>query len=111
MDAARVLDDLTNVAYQSNSDGAQLSILSGRSIDQHLAVVQPPGVHYGLPDAINSTVATVGQTGAISARFLYEPYGQTTTSGGSYPFQFTGRVPVGAPALYSCLAEILCLIS
>jgi RHS repeat-associated protein len=94
-----VLDDRTNVAYVSRSDGDQYSVLAGRSLDQHVGVVHASGqIEYGLADAINSTVATVDQTGTIQSQFFYEPFGQTTRSG-TYPFQYTGRVPV-TPSLY-----------
>src|SRR5262249_26039093 len=86
-----VLDNLTNVAYQAASDGSSYSVLAGRSIDSHLAIVQSNGeVQYGLSDAINSTIATVDQSGAVKSQLLYEPYGQTAMTG-PYPFQFTGR--------------------
>ena len=95
-----VLDDLTNVAFVSRSDGDQYSVLVGRSIDQHISVVHASGqIEYGLPDAINSTVLTTDQTGAIKSRLFYEPYGQTT-SPSTYPFQFTGREPVTSGAYY-----------
>lgn len=88
------------MAYEAASDGTSYSVLSGRSIDSHLGIIQSNGqVEYGLTDAINSTVATVDQAGAIKSQFLYEPYGQTTTSG-TYPFQFTGRVPVSGNLNY-----------
>ncbi|MDE2462842.1 MAG: RHS repeat-associated core domain-containing protein [Alphaproteobacteria bacterium] len=89
-----LLDDLTNVAYIARSNGDSLSVLSGRILDQHLAVVHSSGqVEYGLSDAVNSTTTTVDQTGRQLASFFYEPFGQTTTTG-AYPFQFTGRAPV-----------------
>jgi RHS repeat-associated protein len=95
-----VLDTLTNVAYGSRSDGTAFSVLSGRSIDSHLAIYQSSGqVLYGLSDAINSTVAAVDQTGVTKSQFFYDAYGQTTPTG-SYPFQFTGRVPVSASLYY-----------
>jgi len=50
-------------------------------------------------DAINSTVVTADQTGSQLTSFLYEPYGQTTSSG-TYPFQFTGRVPAAGGLYY-----------
>lgn len=99
-----VFDDLTNIAYEVASDGSFYSVLSGRSIDSHFAVASSNGlVQYGLSDALNSTIATTDQSGTIQARFLYEPFGQTTTTS-SYPFQFTGRVPVSAN-LYSYRAR------
>jgi RHS repeat-associated protein len=89
-----ILDELTNIAYQKNSDGSQMSILTGQSIDSHLAVVGAGGqVDFGLTDTINSTTATTDQNRALDSQFFYEPFGQTTTSS-DYPFQFTGRVPV-----------------
>lgn len=95
-----ILDDLTNVAYVGRSNGDSLSVLAGRGIDTHLAVVHASGqVEYGLADAQNSTVATVDQTGKLVSSFSYEPYGKTTTSS-SYPFQFTGRVPSAASLYY-----------
>lgn len=90
-----VLDELTNIAYQKNSDGSQMSILTGQSIDTHLAVAGAGSqVDFGLTDTINSTTATTDQNGALGSQFFYEPFGQTTTNDGAYPFQFTGRVPV-----------------
>lgn len=95
-----VPDNLTNIAYEAASDGTSYSVLSGQSIDSHLAIAQSTGqVQYGLTDAINSTVVTTDQSGAIKAQFLYDPFGQTTTTS-SYPFQFTGRTPVSTTAYY-----------
>lgn len=95
-----VLDDLTNVAYQKNSNGSAFSILTGQGIDSHLAVVAVGGqVDFGLTDTINSTTATTDQNGALGSQFFYEPFGQTTVSG-DYPFQFTGRVPVTSSLYY-----------
>jgi RHS repeat-associated protein len=90
-----VLDDLTNIAFQKNSDDSQMSILTGQGIDSHLAVVGSGGqVDFGLTDTINSTTATTDQTGALTSQLFYEPFGQTTSGGSDYLFQFTGRVPV-----------------
>ena len=90
-----VLDNLTNVVYQTNSNGELLSVLTGQLIDQHLATIKATGqVEYALTDTVNSTVATVDENGALSSDFQYEPFGQTTSTASTYPFQFTGRVPV-----------------
>lgn len=95
-----LLDDLTNVAYESRSDGSQFSVLSGQGIDSHLAVSRSNGsTEFGLTDGLNSTVATVDQTGAQTGTMQYEPYGKTTT-GSTYPFQYTGRVPVASDLYY-----------
>jgi RHS repeat-associated protein len=102
-----VLDDLTNVAYISRSNGDSVSVLAGRTIDQDFAVTHASGqVEYKLGDAINSTQATVDQTGKIVSSFAYEPFGKTTTTS-TYPFQFTGRVPVNS-GLYYYRARYYC---
>ncbi len=89
-----VLDNLTNVVSQSTINGQSSSILTGRSIDSHLAVIPPNGqAAFGLGDALNSTVAATDQNGATTGQFFYEPYGETTTEGNPYPFQYTGRTP------------------
>lgn len=89
-----LLDDLTNVVRQ-DGPGGQLSILTGRGIDQHLAVIRNGQAEFGLTDALNSTVAKTDGAGEIKGRHFYEPYGETTVAGDAYPFQFTGRVPEG----------------
>ena len=95
-----VLDDITNVAYISQSNGDSLSVLAGRSIDEHLAIIHSGGqVEYGLTDAINSTTQTVDQNGSAVSSVFYEPFGLTTTAG-SYPFQFTGRTLAGTNLYY-----------
>jgi RHS repeat-associated protein len=88
-----VLDELTNVAYQEDSSGLRMSMLSGPRIDQHFGIVKTSGgVELGLRDAINSTVATVDETGALKGQFAYEPYGKMAMSGSTVsPFRFTGR--------------------
>jgi RHS repeat-associated protein len=45
---------------------------------------------------VNSTVATVDQNGALKGSFLYEPFGQVTSTGSTYPFQYTGREAVSS---------------
>ena len=95
-----VLDDLTNLAFIKKSDGDALSILAGRSIDEHMAAFHADGqVEYSINDAINSAVATVDQTGAQLVSLFYEPFGQTTTKS-RYPYQFAGRMPVTSNLYY-----------
>ncbi len=96
-----LLDKLTNVAYLSQSTGDNLSILTGQTIDDHLAVVHSSGqIEYRATDTINSTLATVDQTGEKVGLFFYEPFGQTTTTEQPYPLQFTGRIFVGKGLYY-----------
>lgn len=97
-----VLDEITNVTYQADSSGLRMSILSGPGIDQHFGIVKAGGgAELGLMDAINSTVATVDETGALQGQFAYEPYGQTAVSGSTvFPFRFTGRTPAVGDLYY-----------
>jgi RHS repeat-associated protein len=97
-----VLDEVTNVAYQANSAGLRLSVLSGTGIDQHLGVVKDDGsFELGLTNAINSTVATVDQAGSLQGQFFYEPFGETTALGSTlFPFRYTGRTPVAGSLYY-----------
>lgn len=95
-----LLDDRTNIAYLGRSSGDSLSVLAGRRLDHHLAVVHAAGtVEYGLGDAMTSTVATTDQTSSINAQFLYEPFGLTSSTS-SYPFRFTGRVQASGTLNY-----------
>jgi RHS repeat-associated protein len=96
-----VVDSLTNVAYQQSSDGDQFSVLTGQTIDSHLAAVRSNGeAEFGLSDVINSTVNTTDQSGILKGQFFYEPYGETRANGSNYPFQYTGRVPVSGGLYY-----------
>jgi RHS repeat-associated protein len=95
-----VSDSLTNVAHQQSSDGDQYSVLTGGSIDSHFATIRSGAqVEFALSDALNSTVSTVDQAGILKGTFSYAPFGETASSGSSYPFQYTGRVLV-ANSLY-----------
>lgn len=97
-----ILDEITNIAYQEDSSGLRMSVLSGFEIDQHFGIVKPGGgIEFGLVDAINSTVATVDETGALRGRFSYEPYGETMVTGSTvFPFRFTGRMPAAGSLYY-----------
>jgi RHS repeat-associated protein len=95
-----LLDTLTNVTHEFADDGTSYDVLSGRSVDSHLAIVQSNGqVQYGLSDAINTTVATVDQSGAGRSQFVYDTFGKTS-SVGAYPFRFSGRVLISSSLYY-----------
>jgi RHS repeat-associated protein len=87
-----VLDEITNVAWIDDSTN-QFSVLTGRTVDSHLAITREGGeTEYGLTDIINSTVASVDTNGTTKGYFLYEAFGQTDSTGSVYPFQYTGRL-------------------
>jgi len=82
-----------------------ISVMDGRAIDQHLALIHANGsVEYPLADASNSTVATADHAGNILQTFAYEPFGLTVPNGSAFPFQFAGRVPI-AGTIYSYRAR------
>jgi RHS repeat-associated protein len=68
-------------------------ILVGLGIDERFARNDTTGRTYFLTDAINSTVALTGTTGAIQNLYSYDPYGNTSESGTGFtnPYQYTGR--------------------
>jgi RHS repeat-associated protein len=90
-----LLDEKSNVAYQTTSTGEQLSFLSGAGIDQHLASIDGNGiVRFALIGNLGSVVATTNSSGTIDGQSFYEPFGQTTGSGAPYPFEYAGRYRV-----------------
>jgi RHS repeat-associated protein len=97
-----VIDGITNVASLTDAAGLPVSVLTGRSLDAHIASMDTAGnVSFVIGDPLNSTVGVTSATGALSSQFDYEPYGQTTgTAPSTYPFTFTGRVPVTGSTLY-----------
>ncbi|MCA1614544.1 MAG: DUF4214 domain-containing protein [Acidobacteria bacterium] len=96
-----LLDDLTNVVHQTSGNGEQLALLTGREIDEHIAAAPAGGsARFRLTDAINSTAAVSDSEGAVVGRSFYEPFGQTTSTGVSFPFGFTGRQQVQTGVYY-----------
>ena len=91
-----VIDALTNVVSLTNASGAPVPVLTGTSIDSHFASVDPvAGVLFGIGDALGSNAGTTNSAGALGSTLKYEPYGQTTgTDAATFPFAFTGRVPI-----------------
>lgn len=96
-----VVDAMSNVALEWRSDGQSNAVLTGPSLDAHLAIVNSTGgVEYGLSDGTNSVTKTVDQGGTVRGQFMYEPFGKTTNTGTVYPFGYTGRVSISASIYY-----------
>jgi len=95
-----VLDDLTNVVSQEKVGAGSASLLTGRGLDQHWAVVSGGSGVFPLADHIGSTVALTDAAGTLTGRAFYEPFGKTSTTGGTYPFEFTGRNRVSTDLYY-----------
>ncbi len=95
-----LLDDLTNLAA-FNDNGEAEQVLSGRFIDQHIAITDSSGqTQYSLTDSLNSTIAVVDGQGKQISAFSYEPFGQVRPSMATQIVQFTGRTPILADLYY-----------
>ncbi|HEY6329401.1 MAG TPA: RHS repeat-associated core domain-containing protein, partial [Blastocatellia bacterium] len=97
-----LVGSLTNVVSLTDPSGLPVSVLTGRSIDSHYASIDSAGnVAFGIGDQLGSTTAVTSTAGAVAAKLDYEPYGQTTGSPPpTYPFAYTGRVPVVGNVYY-----------
>ena len=91
-----LIDSLTNVVSLTDSSGLPVSVLTGRSIDSHYALIDSSGnVAFGIADQLGSTTGVTNSAGAVTTKLDYEPYGQTIgLAPAVYPFAYTGRVPV-----------------
>ena len=91
-----LVDSLTNVVSLTDTSGLPVSVLTGQSIDSHYASVDSAGnIAFGIGDTLGSTTGVTNSTGSITSKLDYEPYGQTTGAvPATYPFAYTGRVPV-----------------
>lgn len=95
-----VLDDITNVALESTGIGEQVTMLTGRDLDEHYASIQNSGqAEFRFTDTVTSTVLTADTNGVLTAQFYYEPYGQTTGTR-EYAFQFNGRQRISSDLYY-----------
>jgi len=78
-----------------------VSLLTGVDADSHFATVNAAGqAEFALHDVVASVAATSGASAALDGTNLFEPFGQTTSTGTSFPFAFTGRVPLGSGSVY-----------
>jgi RHS repeat-associated protein len=94
-----LLDQVTNVAAIFGPGPAILSLLTGVAPDSHYATVSGQA-EFSLNDAVASVVGTSGVSSALDGTNLFEPFGQTTSSGVSFPFAFTGRPPFAGSSVY-----------
>ena len=99
---AFVVDRMSNVVSLTTTLGSLISVLTGVGVDSHMATVDASNnILFGINDPINSTLGLTDSQGKLSSVFKYEPYGQLTgTILPSYPFSFTGRVPIINQIMY-----------
>jgi RHS repeat-associated protein len=85
------LYDGINIVQEQSDDKANL--LTGLSPDETFTWSDSSGTSSFLGDALGSTVALAGESGAIATQYAYSTFGSTSSTGtaSSNPFEFTGR--------------------
>jgi RHS repeat-associated protein len=85
------LYDGMNVAQELAGTTPTANLLSG-GIDEVFTRTDASGAGNSLTDALGSTLALTDSSGNTLAQYTYEPFGKTTSTGGSTnSFQYTGR--------------------
>ena len=93
------LYDGADVVTEAGATNA--SYLGTLNIDEPIVRQMPSGNEYYHTDDLGSTIALSDDTGAITTRYTYGPFGSTTITGTSTnPFQFTGRENDGTGLYY-----------
>jgi len=89
-----LIDEVSNIVGIYGS-GGPVSLLTGAAVDAQLAAIGSSGqAQFALPDGLGSVAGIGGSGGTLTGQSLYEPFGQTTSTGSSYPAGFTGRLPI-----------------
>lgn len=78
---------------QELTAGGSAGYLRSNAIDELLMIERPEGRFFPTADGIGSTVLLTNEAGATTARYVYEPFGTTTSTNPAFPnaFRFTGR--------------------
>jgi RHS repeat-associated protein len=88
-----------NLLYEGWNAGQELSgttVLANRilgGVDEFFNRTDSTGAYSPITDALGSVLALANSSGNVTAQFGYDPFGGTTSSGGSTTnvFQYTGR--------------------
>jgi RHS repeat-associated protein len=109
----RVTKTVNGVAVTFHYDGMDMILERGQTgdaaylrtlaIDETLTRTDATGIAAYLTDALGSTVTLTTAAGAVSAEYVYEPFGTIQTIGPSTPtpfFQFSGRENDGTGLYY-----------
>ncbi|MBF6570176.1 MAG: RHS repeat-associated core domain-containing protein [Candidatus Binataceae bacterium] len=73
------------------------NLLTGLGIDERFTRTDASGAMSFLSDTLGSTMALADATGTLQTQYTYDPFGNTSSSGGSAnSYQFTGRENDGA---------------
>ena len=102
-----ILSTTTNYLYDGPNPVQELSgttptanMLTG-GIDEYFTRTDSTGTSNFLTDALDSTTALTNSSGATTASYIYEPFGNTSATGGSTnSYQYTGRENDGTGVYY-----------
>ena len=88
------LYDGDNIIQELNGAGSLVAqYTQGKGIDEPLAGYQGPTTSYFHADGLSSITSLTNPAGAVAASYVYDSFGNLTTSTGTVanPFQYTGR--------------------
>jgi RHS repeat-associated protein len=86
------LYDGVNPVQELSGTSVSANLLTGLGLDEYFERTDANGPANYLTDALGSTVALTGASGNTLASYTYEPFGNTSVTGGSTnSYQFTGR--------------------
>jgi RHS repeat-associated protein len=94
----RYMYDGASLVQELNGASPIASRLMGSDIDESFARTSASGTATPLTDALGSTIAETNSSGAITARYTYEPFGRVAVSGATTgdTARFTGREDDGS---------------
>ncbi len=95
--------DGLNPVQELSGGSPTANLLTGLGIDEYFTRTDAAGVRNFLTDALGSTVALADGSGTIQTEYSYEPFGNTTTTGGSTSnaLAFTGREVDGTGLMFN----------
>ena len=87
------LYDGMNPVQELSGAAVTASTLTGLGVDEYFQRTDSSGTWNYLADALGSTIALTNSAGTLQTQYTYEPFGNTSVTGGLSinPFQFTGR--------------------
>jgi RHS repeat-associated protein len=106
--------DGANIIEETDSSGNALARYSmGLNIDEPLAMLRSSATHFYNADGLGSITSLTDSSGATSATYRYDTFGNLTASSGSVtnPFRYTAREWDGEIGIYYYRARFFDLIT
>ena len=85
------LYDGLNPVQEQPTNASTVNLLTGLGLDEVFTRTDSSGTMSFLTDAIGSTYGLLNSSGSLQTQYSYGPFGQSTPSGTTNPYQFTGR--------------------